>query len=159
MHVRIKQIVQNLSLNLHLKHFYGLALWTFKTCILMLKQEKYMCKWLQPLSPVLFYYLPPCSIFIFNFCIMSWHYLFCSKSKRVVCLLPAELSNPSKQYQQHSWRIFFSSKSSWKVFPSSCKSYSHSDIVCYMFLEFVSQDYSRQPPSQELIARDVHDNE
>lgn len=135
---------------------------------------------LQPLSPVLFFYLLSCSfLFLFFIACLDIIY-FLARAKGGVsaaCRVGYSrqatnqllLQNINCKWYQHSWRIFCSSKSSWKSLPSSCKSF-----ICYiwftvislsaldltdMFLLFVSQDYSQQPPAQELIARDLHDNE
>ena len=91
--------------------------------------------------------------------------------------IPVELGIPSKQPTNYFCKTLTASDTSThggfsvprraaeKVFPPLVSSFSFfyvSDIIAklmYITFSWVHQDFSQQPPAQELIARDLHDVE
>lgn len=99
--------------------------------------------------------------------------------------MPAELGNPSKQPTNYFCKTLTASDTSthggfsvprraaekvfpplvgflllWVIWSSLYFSCFHvMNFVSFVHFSFFLQDYSQQPPAQELIARDLHDNE
>lgn len=148
--------------------------------------EVYAQMTLQPLSPVtkifiLFLMQEKLSYTYFSIYLNGNVHIYQEEQKDPY--LPAELGTPSKQPTNYFCKTLTASDTSThggfsvprraaeKVFPplvgllcsaSTLANLSVSLRMCQstsLFFMLFSQDYSLQPPAQELIARDLHDNE